>query len=332
MNTLINDQSQEIWQPTASLSMLKTRAKILEKIRTFFATRNVLEVETPLLSHGTVTDPFIHSIPVQYSPAGSKHTETLYLQTSPEYAMKRLLAAGSGSIYQICKAFRNGESGRKHNPEFTMLEWYRIDFEHHALMTEMDEFLQFVIESKPATRTSYANIFDQYLNINPHTISVHNLKNCAVKNNLSIPLGIDENDRNTWLDLLMSHFIEPHLGQSEPIFIYDYPATQAALARIRNDEIPVAERFEVYIKGVELANGFHELANAAEQRKRFEENIIERNKLGYNEALIDENLLAALNHGLPNCAGVAIGIDRLIMIATGANSIKNIISFPIERA
>ncbi len=332
MNETSANQITENWRPTAGLSALKTRAKILEKIRAFFAIRDVLEVETPLLSHGTVTDPFTHSITAQYSPAGSKQTDILYLQTSPEYAMKRLLAAGSGSIYQICKAFRNGESGRKHNPEFTMLEWYRLNFDHHALMSDMDEFLQFVIATKPATRISYSNIFDNYLNINPHRASINELKNCAVINNLCIAEGIDEYDRNTWLDLLMSHLIEPHLGQVEPIFIYDYPANQAALARIRRDDIPVAERFEVYINGIELANGFHELANATEQRNRFEENIIERRKLGYNEVTIDENLIAALNYGLPDCAGVAIGIDRLIMIATAANSIKDIISFPIERA
>ena len=316
----------ENWRPTASLSALKIRAAILSKIRAFFAERNVLEVETPLLSHNTVTNPYIQSITAQYSSVNNKQKNDLYLQTSPEYAMKRLLAAGSGSIYQICKAFRNGEVGRKHNPEFTMLEWYQLDFDHHDLMSEMDELLQLVLKTPPATRTSYANIFKNYLKLNPHTVTVTELKNCAIKNEVSIPNGIDENDRDTWLELLMSLIIEPHLGHSEPIFIYDYPASQATLARIRHDDDPVAERFEVYIKGVELANGFHELADGKEQRKRFENNIIERRALGFNEIAIDENFIAALNHGLPNCAGVALGIDRLLMLAANANSISEIIS------
>ncbi len=332
MNNLIDANKTENWRPTATFSALKFRAQILSKIRAFFAARNVLEVETPLLSHSSVTDPYIHSITAQYSPTGSKQKTIMYLQTSPEYAMKRLLAAGSGSIYQICKAFRNGESGRKHNPEFTMLEWYRPNFNHHDLMSEMDEFLQYVINSKSAKKMSFAEVFNHYLKINPHTVPINELKNCAINNNLSIPHGIDENHRDTWLDLIMSHIIEPHLGQTEPLFIFDYPASQAALSRIRHDEIPVAERFEVYIKGVELANGFHELSDATEQRQRFEENLIERRTFGYDEIPIDENLIAALKHGLPHCSGVAVGIDRLMMIAANANSIAEIISFPIERA
>lgn len=332
MNNMTADPQLENWRPTTTQSALKIRAAMLAKIRAFFAARNVLEVETPLLSHGTITDPYIHAITAQYFLAGSKQKQQLYLQTSPEYAMKRLLAAGSGSIYQICKAFRNGETGRKHNPEFTMLEWYRLDYDHHDLMTEMDELLQCILQTPAAKRFSYAEIFNQYLQINPHSATVNELKTCAVKHELFISSSIDQNDRNNWLDLLMSHIIEPHLGQAEPTFIYDYPATQAALARIRRDAIPVAERFEVYIKGIELANGFYELADAQEQRQRFEENIIERRALGFDEAPIDENFIAALNHGLPNCAGVAIGIDRLLMLAANAETISEIISFPIERA
>ena len=314
------------WQPSASINNLRERAQILKKIRGFFASRDVLEVETPLLCSTSVTAPHILSIPAFLHSDKSK---IHYLQTSPEYAMKRLLAAGSGSIYQITKAFRLDEKGLLHNPEFTMLEWYRLNFNHHDLMDEMDELLQLVLNTKAAERKSYAEIFSDYLNINPHSVSVAELKKIAEQNNIQVVASIT--DRDTWLQLLLSHYIEPQLGKDAPCFIYDFPASQAALARLQPDNPDVASRFEVYVKGIELANGFHELQNAGEQRKRFENDRIERKTLNQPDMPIDELFLSALTHGLPDCSGVALGLDRLAMLATGSSKIEDVLSFDFER-
>jgi lysyl-tRNA synthetase class 2 len=325
------------WQPTASLKNLQLRAEIFQKIRAFFAERKVLEVETPLLSHATVTDLHLQSFITHYhaesqleeseprAPASAhpsngerslaaQKSRSLYLQTSPEYAMKRLLASGSGAIYQICKAFRNdGEFGRFHNPEFTMLEWYRPGFDHHELMNEVDELLKAVLNTQPAERVTYSELFARYVGIDPHTASF-------------------DGDRNHHLQLIMNEKIEPHLGRNQPTFVYDFPATQAALAKIRPGNPPVAERFEVYIEGIELANGFHELTDAHEQQQRFHADLLQRQKINYPPVPIDEHLLAALQHGLPHCAGIALGIDRLVMIAAKAKAVEEVISFPLERA
>lgn len=294
------------WQPTASIENLKKRAKIIAKVRSFFAKRNILEVETPLLSRTTVTDVHLHSI---------KTMGGLYLQTSPEYAMKRLLAAGSGSIYQICKAFRDDESGRLHNSEFTILEWYRIGFTHHDLMDEVEELLQYVLNYSKAERFTYQEIFEKFLKINPHTINLKDLQNYARENKIDLQI----NDRDTLLQLLMSKKIEPELKNM--VFIYDYPKTQAALAKIRGE---VAERFEVYVDGVELANGFHELQDAKEQRERFLHDLAKRKKLNYPVVSLDEHFLAALEYGFPACAGVALGVDRLVMLALNASHINQV--------
>lgn len=318
------------WQPSASLALLRQRAVIIKQIRKFFFARQVMEVETPSICHTSVTDPFIQSIPALFQAHPEAAEQRYYLQTSPEYAMKRLLAAGSGSIFQLARAFRQGEIGRFHNPEFTMLEWYRLDFDHHQLMDEMDELLQIILSTPPAERESYTDLFHHYLQINIHEASIDELKILADKHHISIAGEID--DKDTWLQLLMSHCIEPHIGKDRPVFIYDFPASQSALARIQDTHPPVASRFEVYFKGVELANGFHELQNAKEQRQRFENNLIRRQQLGLNELPIDEYFLAALEHGLPNCAGVALGVDRLIMLATKSESIADVLSFDFTRA
>lgn len=311
------------WQPTATIALLKQRAEILAMIRTFFAARQVIEVETPLLCRATVTDLFLHSLEVNY--ADSKW----FLQTSPEYAMKRLLAAGMSSIYQITKAFRRDESGRLHNPEFTMLEWYRTGYNHHDLMDEMDALLQMILNSNAAQRFTYAELFELHFTIDPHTVLLEQLQQIAQHHQLTIVA--DNLDCDDWLQLLMSHIIEPTLGKHAPTFVYDFPTSQAALAKIRYDAIPVAERFEVYIQGVELANGYHELADASEQAKRFQADLQKRQLLGYEQVPIDHHLLAALEHGFPDCAGVALGIDRLIMIATKQNQLADVVAFPIER-
>lgn len=318
------------WQPSAPIKKLKKRAEIIKNIRQFFADRDVLEIDTPLMCHTSVTDPFIESIPTIYKPSDQRDYPHFYLQTSPEYAMKRLLAAGSGSIYQICKAFRQGEVGRFHNPEFTMMEWYRLGFDHHQLMNEMDDLLQTVLQCKKAERFSYQMLFKVYLNIDPHRATVSELRKVALQNN--IQLNTETEDKDTWLNLLMSHVIEPQLGLQMPCFVFDFPASQAALARIIPGEIPVAARFEVYIKGIELANGFYELQDVAEQRLRFENNLAIRKALGLAHLPIDEYFLSALSHGLPDCSGVALGVDRLIMIATESESIQEVLSFDISRA
>jgi len=319
------------WHPTATLETLKKRAAILQQIRQFFAARHILEVDTPLLSHASVTDPHIHAIPAFFKTYGASSEQALYLQTSPEYAMKRLLAAGSGSIFQLCKAFRQGDLGKIHNPEFTMLEWYHLNFDHHALMNEVDELLQGILQTPPAERFSYAALFEKFLNLNPHTASLPELINCARQH--AIQFTTETSDKNLWLELLLTHCIEPHIGREKPVFLYDFPITQAALARIRYDETPpVASRFEVYFKGVELANGFHELQDANEQRKRFITDLDYRTEHHLPHPPIDENFLAALTAGLPNCSGVALGVDRLIMLALNLSSIEEVLSFSFQNS
>lgn len=317
------------WQPSASIGRLKKRAQLIQDIRQFFVAKGFLEVETPLLSHATVTDPHIHSIPAEVSLGGK--SKTFYLQTSPEYAMKRLLAAGSGPIFQITKAFRQGDIGRIHNPEFTMLEWYRPGFDHHLLMDEVDELLQQVFKTPCAERITYAALFKKYIGLNPHTVDIKTLQDCAAKH--SIQLYADNLGHNDWLDVLMSHVIEPQMGNAQPIFLYDFPVSHAALAKIRHAETPVvASRFEVYFQGMELANGFHELQNAEEQRQRFEKDLFYRKQHGIAEVPMDELFLAGLVAGIPDCAGVAVGIDRLVMLALQAEQVSEVMSFSIDRA
>lgn len=315
------------WQPTCTLEALHQRAKLLQQIRDFFLQRNILEVETPTLSQHAVTDAHIESIRSEFT--NGTITQTVFCQTSPEYAMKRLLAAGSGSIFQICKAFRSDELGRYHNPEFTMLEWYHLDYDHHQLMDEMDELLQHVLQCSAALRLSYQNCFLQYLNIDPLTCSLEELKSIIHAQKI---MDTSDFDRDTCLQLLMSHLIEPHLGLREPFFLYDFPASQAALAKMNPNNPLVANRFEVYIKGIEIANGFHELSNAEEQRQRFEKDLSLRQSLNRRPMEIDQRLLQALSHGLPNCSGVALGIDRLLMLKINASSISDVIAFPWDRA
>jgi len=315
----------KMWQPTASIDNLKKRADIIQRIRQFFIDRNIFEVDTPLICRSTATDPYIHSLKtkVRHCP------NTFYLQTSPEFPMKRLLAAGSGSIFQLGKVFRDDEQGRYHNPEFTMLEWYRPGFNHHQLMDEMDELLQLILDSQPAIRMCYRDLFLKNLNIDPFTISLDELKNCAQQ--LQIDTQLDEQDDHidTWLMLLLTHCIEPKLGLEKPVFIFDYPASQSALAKIRDDNPPVAERFEVYFKGIELANGYHELTDATEQKKRMIKDNKKRQQLGHEQLPMAEKLIAALNNGMPKCAGVALGVDRLVMLACDAKHIEEVIPFTI---
>jgi len=319
------------WQPTASVQQLRQRAAILMQIRQFFAQRNVLEVDTPAMSHATVTDIHLHTFQTEFVGPGYAEGRKLYFMTSPEFHMKRLLAAGSGCIYQINKAFRNEENGRFHNPEFTMLEWYRIGFDHHKLMDEMDALLQLVLECEQAERMTYQQAFIDVLGVCPLEGTMAELKLAAEKLGLS-DIAEPEEDRDTLLQLLFSIGVETKIGQKTPAFVYDFPASQAALAKINRQDSRVADRFEVYFKGIELANGFHELDNPQEQLKRFEQDNAKRIEMGLQPQPIDRHLIAALESGLPECAGVALGIDRLIMLAIGCDHIDQVTAFPFPIA
>ncbi|MCH9649137.1 MAG: EF-P lysine aminoacylase GenX [Deltaproteobacteria bacterium] len=318
-----------LWRPTADWSRLRLRARILRQIRGFFEARGVLEVETPLLAGATVTDPHLASLETRLGGPGGRR---LFLQTSPEFAMKRLLAAGSGSIFQICKAFRNGEVGRFHNPEFTMLEWYRPGFELEQLMEEVDDLLQLVLGGPAARRRTLAQVAEEYGGFDPHGASAQCLRQRAVDLELSGLPDLPEDDRAGWRDLLVSHVVEPRLGQGSPDLIFDYPVDQAALAEVSSDSgAPVARRFEAYVDGVELANGYQELRDAAELRRRFESDLAERQERGLPSVPVDENLLAAMESGLPFCSGVSIGIDRLVLLAAGAEALEDVIAIPVDR-
>ena len=319
------------WQPTADVATLKQRAAIIANIRQFFAERDVWEVETPSLSNATVSDFHMRVFDTQFADPMSPQQRTLYLQTSPEYAMKRLLCAGSGAIFQIAKAFRNEEAGKHHNPEFTMLEWYRPGFDHNQLMDELDELMQSVVGCLPAQRMSYQDAFIQYLDIDPLSASL------AVLKAKGCELGYehicrDEQDKDTILQLLFSHEVEPNIANRCPCFIFDFPASQAALARISLQDERVAERFELYYEGLELANGFHELANAPEQHQRFERDNQQRKSAGLSTVPIDEFFLDALDAGLPDCSGVAVGVDRLVMLALGKSDIRHVLAFNYQNA
>jgi len=327
MSRELNDaglQAGPWWQPTTTQAQRVARAKLLADIRRFFAERGVLEVETPILSQHTVTDIHIDSFETLYSYG--QYSETYYLQTSPEYPMKRLLAAGSGAIYQISKAFRKDESGAKHNPEFSLLEWYRPEWNHHQLMDEIDIFLQTLLETLPAERITYKQLFINYFAVDPFSGPLEELQHLAAQKGLAEADGID--DRDTLLQFLMGLITDLDNGENKPLFVFDFPASQAALARLSADDSQVAERFEVYIRGIELANGFHELLDSQEQRHRFKKDQDKRLKRGAPPISMDERLLAALEIGLPPCAGVALGVDRLLMIKLSLDRIDQVINFP----
>ncbi|MGD8233797.1 elongation factor P--(R)-beta-lysine ligase [Vibrio sp. TRT 1302] len=319
------------WQPTASIEQLRQRADLVSQIRQFFSVRDVLEVDTPAMSHATVTDIHLHTFQTEFVGPGYADGSKLYFMTSPEFHMKRLLAAGSGCIYQINKAFRNEENGRYHNPEFTMLEWYRVGFDHHKLMDEMDDLLQLVLKCGQAERLTYQQAFINVLGVCPLESTMGELKEVAAKLGLR-DIAEPEQDRDTLLQLLFSVGVEAKIGQNVPAFVYDFPASQAALAKINAKDPRVADRFEVYFKGIELANGFHELDNPSEQLKRFESDNAKRIEMGLSPQPIDYHLIAALKSGLPECAGVALGIDRLIMLAIGCDHIDQVTAFPFPIA
>jgi len=321
------------WRPSAAPEALHHRAELLSRLRGYFADQGVLEVETPLLSSAGNPDPHIPSFTTEPGPHGES---SRYLNTSPEFAMKRLLAAGSGPIFQVCKAFRRGEQGSQHNPEFTLLEWYRPGFDHLRLMDDVEALVRQLAEGfRPlglAQRFSYQAVFQQYLDIDPFDVEIVQLKSCARGQGLGEMDGLSNADKDSWLDLLMSHCIQPSLGKEGLTFVYDYPVSQAALARIRPGEPPVAERFELFIDGTELANGFHELQESREQRLRFEGDLAYRQSEKLEPIALDERLLAALAAGLPACAGVALGLDRLQLVLTGCGHIRETLAFSYDRS
>lgn len=308
---------------------------LLARIREYFAAAGVLEVDTPVLSSVGATDPALQSFSTTCHGPGPCPGAPLYLHTSPEFPMKRLLAAGMGSIYQICKVFRDGESGRFHNPEFTLLEWYRTGFDHAALMADVElllrEVLRDILPLGPARHWTYRELFRHAADIDPFVTSVDEIRQVLYDRGIIPPDALSEDDIDGWLDLLLTHVIEPALEKGL-VIIREYPASQAALARLLPGDPPVAARFEAYLNGIELANGYHELSDAAEQHRRFERDLTRRVTRGLTAVEPDWRLLAALQAGLPDCAGVALGIDRLLMIASGAGRIDDVMAFPLERA
>lgn len=315
------------WQPAASIKALKARSELLQSIRAFFQARDYLEVDTPVLCRATVTDPNIDSIPALSGRFGD-----LWLQTSPEFAMKRLLAAGSGPIFQFAHAFREGEAGRWHNPEFTLLEWYVPGYDHSDLMQEIESLFQAIAPPSagqlPFARRTYQQCFSEALNLDPFNTSTSELRACAQAQGIQMNSDLD---KDGWQDLLMGYCVGPTLGQDQPCFVTDYPASQAALARIQIRQPAVASRFELYWQGLEIANGFHELADANEQRQRFETDLIKRSQQGKATPRMDHHLLAALQSGLPDCAGVALGLDRLLALLLAQKSLTGVLAFPIDR-
>ena len=317
------------WRPTASREMLEKRAALLARARAFFAARGILEVDTPIVVNAPVTDTHIHSAQVMLE--NGVETRRFFLHTSPEYAMKRLLAAGSGPIYQICHVVRALERGRLHNAEFTLIEWYREGVSLTALMDEVEELVRELLGSgRPlaSARVSYREAFLDALALDPFTAPPAELADNARRAGFQGAAA----DRDELLELLMGTVVGPRLGQGGLTFVYGYPASQAALARLDPDDPRAALRFELYCEGVELANGFHELAAAREQRARFERDVAARRRAGLPVAVIDERLLAALEAGLPDCCGVALGFDRTLMLAAGAERIDEVLPFPTGRA
>jgi lysyl-tRNA synthetase class 2 len=315
--------ADDSWRPTASRHALEARARLLADIRAFFAARGVLEVETPVVSRAGNVDPNIESV-----PAG----EGRWLRTSPEFALKRLLAAGLRDVYELGRVFRDGESGRHHNPEFTMLEWYRAGLPYRDLARETAELVRACgrgsFDDWPLREVAYRDLFLRETGLDPWLCDEADLEHCAAERGL----GAARLDRQEWIDLLMAEVVQPALPGECLTVVYDYPPEQAALARIRPGDPAVAERFELYLGQAELANGYQELTDASEQARRFERDARQRDRRGQPRVAIDRRMVAALRAGLPQCSGVALGVDRLLMAILGLHRIDAVLAFPAERA
>lgn len=319
------------WRPSASLESLKSRAMQLSYVRGFFADRQVLEVETPVLGRFGVTEPNLDNIGAALTRPPDWAAGDGWLQTSPEYHMKRLLADGAGAIFQVARAFRDGEWGGRHNPEFSLLEWYRPGFDDERLMAEVADLVCGWLDLPKPRRMSYRQSFLRYVGLDPFTATHSELaKRCEAWMDQSLASQLNRDD---CLDLLMSHEVEVALQAEPPTFICYYPASQAALARTSvRDGVMVAHRFELYVQGLELCNGYWELTDPDEQRQRFAADNRLRASLGKSVMAPDQHLLQALTSGLPSCAGVALGLDRLLMLKLGHDSIRQVMAFPIDRA
>ncbi len=344
-----------LFRPTATLAALQFRAHALRNVRQFFDERGYWEVDTPLLSADTVVDAWLDPFVAHWTPEPSQWqhlTDARYLQTSPEFAMKRLLTAGAEAIYQLGKVFRNGETGRRHNPEFTMVEWYKVGDDHHAQMRVVEALVRTVWQAAITTGTpaaislqqllegpafaviDYDSAFARVLGQPVLSAPLEFLHDAARSRDMQPPPGLAGEDRDGWLNWLLAELVEPQLGRTQPEFLCDYPATQAALAKTRRrpDGIEVAERFELYVHGVELCNGYHELTDPAPLRQRIVEQNALRSAAGLRPLPADSFLLQAMEHGLPESSGVALGIDRLVMLAWGTDTIDDVIPFPFARA
>ena len=329
--------------PTASLRAIRPRAQLLAAVRQFFDERGYFEVETPLLSHDVCVDVWLDPFIVRDLGAAAVGDE-MYLQTSPEFAMKRLLVAGAEAIYQITRSFRRGEAGRLHNPEFTILEWYRVGSTIEQQMDLVEELVQSIADSpshgvdprgpleQPFVRLTYDDAFERFAGRRVLTATCGELARLAEQHNVSVPPQFSHDDRDAWLNLLLASVVEPRLKELGAVFVHDYPASQCALARVRNDDPPVAERFELYLDGIELCNGYQELTDADELAARMRRQAELRRSNGLSELPTDSRLIAAMRRGLPECAGVALGFDRLALWALGGNSLADVVAFPFDRA
>ncbi len=327
-------QPDHVFQPAADWPTLQRRAALLVRLRSFFADRGFVEVETPLLSADTVVD--VHLDPFRVvlfdDPRDPAVGPVYWLQTSPEFAMKRLLAHGATAIFQVTRAFRGGESGRWHNPEFTMVEWYRVGDDYRAGILLLDELTQHLLSCPAAERLTYAAAFQRFAGVDPHQATLDQLAAVAERHGLHAPQPVSDLDRDCWLNFLHASLIQPQLGRERPTILIDFPASQSALSAIRQGPPEVAERFELYVSGVELANGYHELQDAGELRTRALDANAQRQQDGKYGLPAASRLLDAMDHGLPACVGVALGFDRLVMIAAGASSIRDVIAFPFDLA
>lgn len=354
-----SDQDTSDYLPTASIETLKQRSDLMQEIRHFFISNGYWEVETPLLSKDSVVDAYIDPFILEWDLAEDTSTDqnqpllTRYLQTSPEFAMKRLLTAGADQIFQITHAFRQAERGNLHNPEFTMLEWYRLGETHHdqmefvetlvrhiyekaASFTDSEQKKHLLLPTAPFQRLSFENAFLKYANISALTSTAEEFRHHAIQHQISVPSDFDVDDCLSWQNLLLVELIEPALRQSGAVFLYDYPPQQAALACIRNSSTMetegVAERFELYLQGIEVCNGYHELTDPEELRTRIEHQAALRIKENRGPLPSESYLLEAMEAGLPACAGTALGLDRLIMLALGKQTLQEVVAFPFDRA
>lgn len=313
------------WQPTASIEMLRRRAAILSRIRAFFDQRSFFEVQTPLLSRETIIDRYLEPIGLELHLAGQ--TGQFFLQTSPEFGMKRLLAAGADAIYQISSAFRGGELGQRHNPEFTMLEWYRVGDSYPQGMQLLAEFSQAILSPQPPEILTYRQAFERHAGVDPFAD-----RQTLAQFFPDSPNPLPDLDRDNLLNWILAERVEPNLGKVHPQIVCDWPSNQAALAKVRPGDPPVAERFELFFAGVELANGYHELTDADELARRMDVAQAQRQGAGNQPLPVPARLIDAHRSGLPNCCGVAVGVDRLLMVLESRTSLCDVLAFPFDRA